>query len=415
MTRIRGADRQGHKPHGGHADMSSTLMARTAATLKARARQYDVPDSDVPGLALRVNLDGSKTWTVRYRHGRRQRRMKIGHYPGMGLAAARKRARTELRKVDDGVDPAALKRERRNAETVGDLAKLYIAEYAKPRKRSWKDDDRMLEAEVLPQWAHRPAREITRRDVRALVDEIARHGFPIMANRVRALLSKLFAFAIGQDIVDANPVTGVPRPGVERARDRVLTDDEIRTFWTALDAQPLAMRAFYRLRLITAQRGGEVANMRWADVDLAGGWWTIPAADSKNGLAHRVPLTAPALELLTALRAAARKDATFVLEGARSKRLRAAALRAAADEGAKLHDFQPHDLRRTAATGMASAGVPRFVIGRVLNHADAGVTAVYDRASYDSEKRTALETWARRLAAILADERPADVIPFARA
>ena len=195
-----------------------------------------------------------------------------------------------------------------------------------------------------------------------------------------------------------------------------MTDDEIKRFWTALDAQPLAMRAFYRLRLVTAQRGGEVANMRWADVDLPAGWWTIPAADSKNKMAHRVPLTAPALDLLMALRAAARPDATFVLEGARSKRLRAAALRAAADEGAKLHDFQPHDLRRTAATLMGRAGISRDVIGYILNHAESGVTRVYDRASRDPEKRTALEAWARRLTAILADEQPAsNVAPFARA
>lgn len=394
--------------------MSRQLTARRLAALKAGPRQYDVLDGTVPGLMLRVNLDGSKRWTLRYRHGRRQRRMVLGRFPGVGLSKAREKARRELAKVDDGQDPAASKRERREADTFADLAKLYIAQWAQPRKKSWKDDSRMLESEVLPHLGHRIAREITRRDVRELVEDTARLGHPIMANRVRALLSKVFAFGIGQDIVDVNPVSGVPRPGVERARDRVLSDDEIRRFWRALDAQPLPMCAFYRLRLITAQRGGEVAGMRWADVDLDSGWWVIPSEFSKNKMRHAVPLTAPALEILRALRASAQKDTVFV--GARSKRLRAAALREAAEKKAKMFDFVPHDLRRTAATRMGSAGIPRDVIGYVLNHAEPGVTKVYDRASRDAEKRVALEAWARELTRILEDKpQPADVLPFARA
>ena len=380
--------------------MAVLLTDRYVARVAPQATQFDVWDRKVPGLGLRVSPSGAKSWTVRYRVGRRLRRWTIGRYDRVSLAEARATATRGLRDVDlGGPDPATAKQERRDAESVGELAREFITTYAQPRKRSWKEDDRLLRVEVLPAWRHRPARDITRRDVRTLLATIAARPAPILANRVRALLHTLFRFALQQDIVTANPVTAVPRPGVERQRDRVLTDDEIGQFWQALDAQPLPMAAAFRLRLITAQRGGEVHDMRWQDVDLADGWWTIPAEHSKNRLPHRVPLSAPALEILTGLRDARPEAAGYVLAGARGKRQLAAA--AATLE---IADFRGHDLRRTAASRMASAGVPRLVIAKVLNHVDRGVTAVYDRHSYDAEKRQALDTWARALDCILAPE-----------
>jgi integrase len=155
------------------------------------------------------------------------------------------------------------------------------------------------------------------------------------------------------------------------------------------------MAAGFRLQLLTAQRGGELFDMRWQDVDIEGAWWTIPGERSKNGLPHRVPLSAPALEIVKALRARAGSN-PYVLAGARGR-----CQRCAVSKAIGIPNFVPHDLRRTAATRMAIAGVSRFVIARVLNHVDTGVTAVYDRATYDAEKRGALETWALALDAIL--------------
>ena len=160
----------------------------------------------------------------------------------------------------------------------------------------------------------------------------------------------------------------------------------------------------------TAQRGGEVVNMRWADLDPKDGWWTIPVSDSKNKLPHRVPLSKPALAILKPLWEAAPEEAACVVVGASGKRQRA--------EAAKQHglsDFRGHDLRRTAASYGASAGVSRLVISKVLNHVERGVTAVYDRHSYDAEKRTALDSWARTLTAILKNQRQAaNVVPIGR-
>lgn len=176
---------------------------------------------------------------------------------------------------------------------------------------------------------------------------------------------------------------------------------------------PLA--ALLKMRLLTAQRGGEVANMRWRDVDLETGWWTIPGTDTKNGEQHRVPLVAEAVAIIQAQT----KDddsGEFVFVGiGASVRDRAKKAPAAIARVLDI-DFRGHDLRRTAATRMAAAGVPREHIARVLNHVDGGAraTRVYDRYGYDQEKRAALEAWARSLARIL-ENKPAtgaDVVPI---
>jgi len=400
--------------------MSDVMTARFVESVKPRHVRRAYADGLVPGLELRVAPTGLKAWALRYRVHKRTladgtkewvlRRMTLGTYPPLTLADARSQAMAAMRRVESGEDPAIAKVERREADTMAELVRRYVEEYAEPRKRSWKDDRRILHREVLPLWRHHLAVDIRRRDVRDLVDAVARRGAPIGANRVRAILHKLFNFALSVEIVESNPVAGVPKPGVERQRDRVLTSDEIRQFWNALDGEPPAMAAFYRLRLVTAQRGGEVLNMRWSDVDLADGWWVIPAAGSKNRLPHRVPLGPRAMELLAGLLMTARKEAVFVLEGARGKRQQS---QVAGRLG--LPDFRGHDLRRTSASSMASAGVLRLVIGKVLNHVERGVTAIYDRHGYDAEKRQALEVWDQRLTEILNEERSGALLPFTRA
>ena len=220
-----------------------------------------------------------------------------------------------------------------------------------------------------------------------------------MANRVLALVRKIFNFGVAREIVEFNPCVAWECPGKERQRDRVLTDDEIRTFWTTLENERPQVAAAFRLRLVTAQRGGEVFDMGWADIDLDNRWWTIPGSATKNGLPHRVPLSRLAVEILIALRNATPKAAPaspYVLAGARGTRQRS---EVSARLG--LRDFRGHDLRRTAASRMASAGVQRLVVGKILNHVDRGVTAVYDRHAYDAEKRAALDAWSRDLSRIL--------------
>jgi integrase len=322
------------------------------------------------------------------------------------LARARELAADRLFEVRQGGDPSREKREAREAEndTFGALCGAYIERHARPRKRSWKRDRSMLRNQTPGSWKHRPAPEISRREIRRLIEEKGeRH--PIQANRLRALLHKVFAFALERELVEFNPVDGTPRPGVERSRDRVLTPEEIREFWTATEAMDTPMRAWWRLRLVTAQRAAEVNSMRWEDLDLDGRVWTVPEGVVKNKLSHRVPLSDLAMEIVRELQVV--RGEPYVLAGARGKRQQGEAAKTI-----PVNNFRGHDLRRTAASLMASAGVPRLHIGKVLNHAEQGVTAVYDRHGYDEEKRVALETWERKLLSILEPGEGAEVVPI---
>ena len=243
-----------------------------------------------------------------------------------------------------------------------------------------------------------------------------------MANRVLAVVRKMLNFAVDHDWLEANPAARVAKPSPEVSRERVLTDDELCRVWRLLSRFPTtaerpapgrkasrgaeedpicpfsqAIAALLKVRILTAQRGGEVGRMRWQDVDLEAGWWTIPGIHTKNGDAHRVFLVKEAVALIKAQQ---REDAgEYVFSGAgesvldRTKKVPAAIARLLKFE------FRGHDLRRTAATRMARARVPREHISRVLNHVEGGprATRVYDRHSYDREKRIALQTWAREL------------------
>ena len=401
-----------------------TFTDRGIAALKPRGAQTDYFDSSFPGLVLRVNPTGRKTWGLFHRVNGRLQRLTLREaetdastYPTVSLARARELARAALQASSIGVDPAAEQQLRRE-RTFGTLADEYLEKHAKRKKRSWRDDARMIRLE-LKAWRDRPVVSIRRADVRELLEAIVLRGAPVLANRVLALVRKVLNYGLDREWVEANVAAKMARPAAEHSRDRVLTGEEIRAVWSWLertvksdDAQSDRLAALnqaaLKLRLITAQRGGEVVNMRWADIDLDGGWWTIPAEDSKNKLPHRVPLGALARGLLKGLRKHAGADATYVFAGIRGTNHRHGALR-----GAGVQNVRPHDFRRTAASLMAGGGIPRLTIAKILNHVDRSVTAIYDRHSYDAEKRSGLDWWDRKLTAII-DGKNAKVVRFRR-
>jgi integrase len=389
--------------------MTIKFNAKTAASIKPiPGKRMEYFDAARPGLCLRVTGTGAKSWCVLYRHRGKLRRLTLGDTDVLSLADARERARDALHEASKGADPAAEKKQARQAETIADLATQYIDQHAKRKKRSWREDDRILRNYVLPAWKHKAIADVKRKDVRALVEGIADRA-PVMANRVLACTRKMLSFAVGRELIEANPAARFTKPGAEQSRDRVLTADEIRAFWQATGKLEPAMRAFFRLRLVTAQRGKEVAALRAADI--ADDWWTIPAEMSKNKLPHRVPLSPLALDILRTVQTSGQnvhKSDGYLLAGARGRRQRT---EAAATLG--LDDFRGHDLRRTAASLMASGGVARLTISKILNHVETGVTAIYDRHSYDGEKRTALDWWSAKLSAIL-DGKGGNVLPFAK-
>jgi integrase len=380
------------------------LTDRTVRALTAHRPQEDFWDESLKTFGLRVTRHGRKTWMVMYYAPAGKRRMKLGTYPAMGLADARLKANAVLREVELGNDPQADKQAEKQAETFAELAEEYLEKHAKLKKRTWREDQRKLERDVLPHWGRRKAKDISRRDVIQLLDRIVERGAPIQANRIKALVSKVFNFGISRSIVDANPAHLVDRPSLENQRDRVLTESEIRTLWETFDREDPIVAASYKLRLLTAQRGVEILRMKWADIE--GGWWTIPAALAKNRLQHRVPLSPQALAIIEELRPLTGGSA-WVLESPRKpgSPLRSINYATVRIRRACEVDFVPHDLRRTAASLMTSMGISRLVVAKILNHVERGVTAVYDRYSYDAEKRRALALWGDRLDVILAGGR----------
>lgn len=389
------------------------LTDRGIAALKAKAQRYEAWEDGRTGLGLRVSPAGRKSWIYMYRFEGKPRRMTLGTYPGVGLADARvkhAKARVDLEK---GIDPGAKQIERRRAdraaETVADLVEEYLEKWARPRKRSAHEDERILRKDVLPIWGARKAKDIKRRDVIKLLDGIAERGAPIQANRTLAVIRKMFNFAISRDIVDATPVAMVKAPSKENQRDRVLSGEEIRTLWQGLDIAPMSegVKLALKLQLVTAQRKGEIVKATRAEFDLDEQIWTIPAERSKNGQAHRVPLSNLAIELIRTAQGVADADKLFpspwlfpspTVDGPITTR---AVNYALTRSQLGIENITPHDLRRTAASGMTSLGINRLVVSKVLNHVEKGVTAIYDRHGYDAEKRHALESWASRLEEIV--------------
>lgn len=390
---------------------------RTVAALQPEAHAVDWTDTLTPGLSLRVSPGGAKSWQVLYKLGRKARRKKLGDYPALSLAEARIAARDDRLRVDrDGADPAAERRDAKAAAapafTVADLCKLYLR-HAKETKRTWKDDHWRIERYILPAWKGRAVKSITRSDAHALLDRIVADGKPIQANRVQALISKLWNVAIDREHATMNPCYRMAKHAAERTRATVLDDDALRALSAALDAAPGDAADAIRLRLLTGQRGGEVHRMEWAEIDLPAALWTLPAAKAKNRRAHTVPLSAPVVAILERRLTTRGDKDTRVFPGLYHQRDDLREL-AAIHNGA----YRWHDLRRTVASRLAGLGFAEEVIGRVLNHAKRGITAtVYNVHTYDAEKRQALDAWARELARIVAGEPKtgADVVAMRRA
>ncbi len=394
---------------------------RTVRSLEAvkppKSGRIETWDEDVRGLGLRVSASGRKTWVLMYRvrGDKRLRRATLGTYPTLTLADARDEARTDLRAAAKGRDPASERKAERQAETFGEMAEDYIERYAKKRKRSWFKDRQALDRDLLPRFRHRKAAGIKRREVITLLEEIADRGAPIGANRTLEIIRRIYNWGITQEIVTENPCRLIEKVGVEHQRDRVLSDDEIRAVWTALEGETPRMRDLFRLRLLTAQRPGEVSRMRWEDIDMVSTCWTIPPEFSKNDLSHRVPLSPPAIDILRQVDGYG-DEKGWVFPSPTGKGPLRAVWRAMGNIRKKTGaEFVPHDLRRTAATRMTGdLGIARLTVAKVLNHAEKGVTATYDRHAYDREKRQALDAWGTRLVDILSGKQAAvNVVPLA--
>ncbi len=388
--------------------------------LKVDARtDFKVPGE--PGLVLRVTPKGSKTWSLGYRRKSdgKKRRVTIGNLEEYGLAAIKVRA-AELRvAVAKGGDPAAEKIAARKAETVSELLDIYLTDHAKAHKRSWREDERIFHRDVKPAIGHIKARELRRTDALEMLNGIRDRGAPIMANRTLAALRRALNWAVGESLIEQNPCTGIANRGAETVRTRVLSKDETHLFWAGLDDASMSgsIKMALKLALVTGQRIGEVCAVERGEIKLADAIWSIPEHKAKNRLAHTVPLSAMAVGLFEV--AMQSSGAGYVFPSRSWKvpdqvkpmavsTVDKALRRCLPALGFTDNPLRVHDLRRTAATGLAELGIAESTIARVLNHkSEIGKTItgrVYIQHGYETEKRHALDAWSAELQRIVARE-----------
>ena len=364
------------------------------------------------GLYVRVLPSGRKSFLTVFSFDGKQHWLTLGRYPDLSLAKARKKVAKIREKVADGINPVLEKQQQRteriHAPTVEQFAGEYLKRWAYRQKKTAKEDERILYKDVLPAWGKTKLQDITRRDVIALLDVIAERG-PIMANRTLAVIRKMFNFAINRGVLESTPCLNITPPGKELKKDRYLSSAEIASLWPLMTEHltDQTNRAI-KMILVTAQRPNEVASMRWDEID--GQWWTIPASKTKNGKEHRVFLNSIALEMM-----GTPKTTGFVFQSYRAENQAVhpnafgKALRSQMNNFVGVEYFSAHDLRRTAATHLAELGYG-LIVGKILNHTDSSVTAIYNRYQYDAEIQAAMLAWGRKLEELITGKKADKVV-----
>jgi len=334
-------------------------------------------DKHLPGFGLRITEKGARTWVAMYRVSGKLVMETLAQFARVPkVNDARKLASGAMLRGLSGEHPTEAKKRRQHeaenaaASTFKAAAERYVQNYAKKntRETTWREVERQLRVDVFPYWANRPIKSITRHDVAKLLQRIEERGSPVQANRQRARLHTLFEWAARQDLIEANPVAKVDKVIKEKARDRVLTDDEIVAFWAACDRLGWPFGALYKLLLITAQRRSEVAGMTWDEIDLDKRLWTIPRERAKNDRAHTVHLSDLAVEIIESV---PRQESPFLFTTNGERHVSGySRSKATLDRCMGADDWILHDLRRTAATGMAGLNIPPHVVDKILNRSE---------------------------------------------
>jgi integrase len=434
-----------------------TLNDKAARRPAPEAGQIELWDKLLPGFGLRIAAGGARTYFVMKRLDGKLVRRTVGKHPALHvtrddpLAAgeywpelARTRAQRMLADLARGVDPAVPLRPTKTPTTFGEVAEAYFKDPSKRgggSLRSRSELERKVRVD-LATWKDRPIAELARADVRAAIN--AKHATsPVSANRLLALVRRIFRWAVREELISANPAMDIDPPAQEEERDRVLSPSELARVWGGAEEMGYPYGPIVHLLILTAQRRSEVAGLERREVE--GNAWRLPDVRAKRGKGHLIPLSPRAVAILQVLpkvgdgpllfttgkRAAKKgekvdpKAAPAPVSGwSRMKdRLDWIIARKAAraadesglgeDDGAAvaperkrellakygLAEWTLHDLRRSVATHLRDGDVmgesraDRLTVSKILNHAEGGMTRLYDRYSSDPEKRAALEAW----------------------
>lgn len=410
------------------------LTVKQLDGIKPTGRTYRLYDGDRSGFGAQVTAKGAVTFFQQYRVEGKRRFLNLGRYPDAKLAEAREKASEARRLVQEGKDPQQVKQEALEAEkeakrqqeaepTVADAVPDYLRLYR--GRPSEKAIARYFESDVVPAIGTMKVKDVKRRDVLDMVENKATNT-PTAARHLLVYTKGFFDWCLDREYLEQSPAAGIKPKNIRAEgkknvlanvqRSRVLSDAEMRAFWHSVEG--CGMRRLtalaLKLTLVTGQRPGEVAGMRWDEVEE--GVWTIPASRrGKTDSSHTVPLSPLALSLLEEAREEAERlqarratEATgYVFEAVPGKPLTVNALSKAVSRytdalGMKGEAWRPHDLRRTMRTGLAMLGFLDEVSEVVIGHQKQGILSVYNQHGYDKDKRKALDAWAAHLEELVA-------------
>lgn len=465
--------------------MAKILTTAAVAKYVPRPQRREIPDAKARGLYLCIFPSGVKSWVLRFRRpDGRPAKLTLGAVsdeesadePELGapltLGMARELAARINRQRARGIDVIEENKAKKHRERAAALQnatnsfgaavrEFFVDHKTKKwgtRPRRWRGDARLLgldwprgcdpaesDPRVIPgglaaTWAAKPVADIDGHDIHTIVDSARRGGVPGLERRnsgvseargrkMHAALSVLFRWLTRQRRVATNPTIGVWSPHAPPARERVLSEAEIRIFWRGCERLAPPYDVLFKLLLLTGCRLNEVTGMTRAELSDDGATWTIPSERTKNHRTHVVSLPPLARDILAAVpRIESAAGYLFTLRGARpvtsfsgaKAQLDAAMLTVAREDdpaSAVVPRWTLHDLRRTCATGMAELGIAPHIVEACLNHvsgARAGVAGIYNRAAYGPEKRAALERWAAHVQG-LASGQSARIVPLTKA
>jgi integrase len=360
-----------------------------------RGEAVDHFDASYPGLHLRVSGTGYKAWGHYYRLGTALKRMTFGAYPELSVEQAHDAWRKARDDVRAGRDP-------RGGGGSQDEFRAVFEEWLKRDQagnKSVREIAAKLELHALPRWEHRKIADITKRDAIELLDRIVDAGKTTQACRVHTHLRRLFRWCVERDILAVSPMASVKKPADEVSRDRKLDDDELACVWRAAGGYPYG--PVVKLLALTGARRDEIGRLRWdeikeSEIHLSG-------ARTKNGEAHIIPLSRPALEVIAGIPHIAGAGFVFTVGG--DKPLNGwGKAKERLDKAAGIAPWRIHDIRRTVATGLEKLKVPLQVTEAVLGHtagSKGGIVGIYQLHEYADEKRTALEAWGAHVMALV--------------
>lgn len=399
--------------------MATARITKTSVdTAQSRAKDWILWDDRLSGFGVKVTPAGSKVYVYQYRMGGRGskvRRFTIGKHGKLTSEAARKRAEALALSVANGIDP---QREKVTAaRRAVDLAfKPYVEHFREGcLQKEWPATHKyaysLLTTHAVPVIGNTPLPNITRKDVRAVLDPVADKA--ATASNLFAVLRRLLSWAIEQEDLERSPIEGMKPPPLPPSRDRVLTNEELALVWRGTEVIGYPFGPMVQLLILTGARREEIAALEWSEIDKTKRSWSLPAARSKNAMAAENPLSDMAIAVLDQIASRTNADKTWPRHGfvfsttgktsvsgySRAKQR----LDKAIVKLAKAQDLTPpepwrlHDLRRTLATGLQRLGTRLEVTEAVLNHVSgsrSGIVGIYQRHNWKDEKRAALGSWA---------------------